>query len=179
MATGTGRARCITCEKEKRAVKCEGCSQFFCFDDLPHHRQQLSKQLDEIELNRDVFRQTLTEQTTDFKIHLLIKEIDKWEEDSIKQIQQTAKECRQLVLQHTTEHIDPIEIDLAKLTDDLRHIRQENDFNEIDLREFKQKLTQLEEKLNKPLNISIQQGSASLINKISVIVPSRKCVDYV
>jgi hypothetical protein len=179
MATATGRARCITCDKEKRTVKCEGCSQLFCFDHLPDHRQQFSAQLDEIEVNRDIFRQTLTEQTVDLKNHSLIKQIDRWEDDSIKQIQQTATQCRQLILQHSSDHIHQIEINLVNLTDELRLTRQENDFNEIDLRELKQKLTQLTEKLHKTSDISIQRGSGALVNKISVIAPSRKCVDYI
>jgi chromosome segregation ATPase len=178
MATATGKGRCVTCGKEKRAVRCEGCSQLFCFDHLPDHRQELSIQLDDIEVNRDLLRQTLTEQTTDPKKHSLIKQIDQWEDESIRKIQQTAKECRQLVLQHTTEHINQIEDNLTKLTDELRQTRQENDFNEIDLRELKQKLTQLTEELDKPSNVSIQQDSASPINKISVVVLSRKCLNY-
>ncbi len=145
MATTTGKGRCITCDKEKRVVICAGCSQLFCFDHLPDHRQELSHQLDDIEINRDIFRQTLTEQTIDSEKHPLIKHIDQWEDDSIEKIQQIAKECRQQIFQHTTEHIHQIEVNLAKLTDQIKRTRQENDFNEIDLCEFRQKITQLAE----------------------------------
>jgi hypothetical protein len=172
----TGKGRCITCDKEKSAVKCEGCSQIFCFDHLPNHRQELSVQLDQIELNRDLFRQTLNEQMNNSKKHSLIKEIDQWEEDSIKLIQQTANECRQVLRQHTNQHFNQIETNLTILTDQLRRTRQENDFNEIELNEFKQKLTQLAKQLDKPSNVSLQQGSASFINKISVVVASRKFI---
>jgi chromosome segregation ATPase len=177
MTTATGKGRCIICGKEKRAVRCEGCSQLFCFDHLPDHRQELSIQLDQIEVNRDLLRQTITEQTTNPKKHSLMKQIDQWEDDSIRKIQEIAKECRQLILQHTTKHIDQIEVNLAKLTDGLRQTRQENDFNEIDLQELKQKLTQLAEELDKPSNVSIEHDSASLVNKISVVVSSRKCIN--
>jgi hypothetical protein len=90
--------------------------------------------------------------------------------DSIRTIQQTANEFRQLVLQYSTEHIQPIEINLNKLTDDIRQIRNGNDFNEIDLQQLKQKLTKLIEEFDKPLNISIQRNSSQFINKISVVV---------
>jgi hypothetical protein len=174
MATGTDRGRCISCGKERRTVICSGCSQLFCFDHLPDHRQELSAQLDDIEVHRDIFRQTLTEQTTNPNQHSLIKQIDQWEEDSIRKIQQTAKECRKKILQHSSEHITNIEVNLTKLTDQLRQARQENDFNEIDLREFRQKLTKLSEELEKPKNISIQQNSSSLVDKICVVTSSRK-----
>ena len=44
---------------------------------------------------------------------------------------------------------------------------------------FKQKLTQLTKELDKPSNISIQQDSTSFINKISVVVSSRKFVYHI
>jgi hypothetical protein len=65
---------------------------------------------------------------------------------------------------------------LRKLTEELKQIRQEDDFNEIHLNQFKQKLNELEEQLNKPANISIsQKNSSGFINKIVVLVSSSKC----
>ncbi|CAF1343063.1 unnamed protein product, partial [Adineta ricciae] len=156
------KSRCITCDKEKRAVRCEGCLQLFCYDHLTDHRQELNKQLDHIELHRDRFRQTLNEQANHPQIHVLIKQIEQWEEESIKTIQQTATECRQLIIQHTTKNIQQIETSLAKLSDQLRKIRQENDFNEIDLNQFNQKLKHLSDELNKPSSMAIQQEATPL-----------------
>jgi hypothetical protein len=170
MAAATGKSECVTCGKEKSAVRCEGCFKIFCRTHYTDHCQGLSVQLDEIQVRHDLFRQTLTEQTTDPHKHPFMKQIDEWEKDSIKIIQQTADECRQLLVQHTTKHINQMEVNLAKLTDQLKQIRQENDFNEIDLRHLKENLTQLTEELDKPANISIQQDFGSFINKMSVVV---------
>ena len=174
MASGTSKAYCVKCRKERATLKCAGCSQDFCFDHLTDHRQDLGSQLDDIEMNRDLFRQTLNEHMNDPKKHLLIKQIDQWEEDSIYKIRQTAEHCRQLVLQHTNEHLNEIEINLNKLTNQLRETRKENDFNEIELNQFKQKLEELAQELNKPRNISIQHDCSLFINQISVVMPSRK-----
>ena len=57
----------------------------------------------------------------------------------------------------------------------LKQIRQDNDFNEIILNQLKQKLKQLEEEFNKSSFISIQQDSSPFINKISVIISSGEC----
>jgi len=179
MSTASNRARCVKCEKEKATLKCSGCSEDFCYSHITDHRQELNQQLDEIEVNRDLFRQTFTEQKTNPKNHSLIKQINKWEEDSIEKIQKTAEHCRQLVIQHLTEHTNQIEINLAKLTDELKQTRQDNDFDEIDLRRLKQKLTELAEELEKPSNISIQQNSTSLVNKMCVVASSRKCINYI
>ncbi len=63
MATPSyGKAQCATCQKEKVAYKCEGCSQNFCVNHLADHHQLIAKQLDEIEDERNAFRQILTEQ---------------------------------------------------------------------------------------------------------------------
>jgi hypothetical protein len=179
MATPTAKGLCVICSKEKRGVKCEGCSQMFCFEHLPVHLQQLSAELDEIEMNRDIFRQTLNEQTNDPKNYSLIKQIDRWEEESIKRIQKTAKECRQLLSQQATQHIHRIEVNLTELTTQMRKIRKENDFNEIDLSQFKQKLAKLRKELDQPSNVSIQQDSTSLIKNISVALSSRKFVYHI
>ena len=94
MATSTNRTRCITCGKEKVAYKCEGCSQNFCFNHLADHHQALGKQLDEVEDRRNLFREILTEQKMNPQKHSLIQQINKWERDSIKKIEQTAQIAR-------------------------------------------------------------------------------------
>jgi ABC-type transporter Mla subunit MlaD len=133
MATAAGRSRCVTCDKDKATLRCGGCLQEFCYKHIADHRQELNKQLDEVEVNRDLFRQTLTEQTTDPQKNTLIQQINEWERDSITKIRQTAEEARETLLKHTTGHIRKVEIDLNKLTEQLRQNREEDDFFETDL----------------------------------------------
>ena len=172
MATAIGKVQCVKCGKPRSTLKCAGCSQDFCFNHLAEHRQELTTELDHIENDRNLFRQTLTEQTNNPNNNALIKQITEWERTSINKIQQTANQCRQVVIDHLSGNIHRIEVDLNKLTDQLREIRQEDDFNETDLQRLKQELTKLAETLNKPSNIVIKHGSASYINEISVVVTS-------
>jgi hypothetical protein len=174
MANTNLRAHCVKCGKQRVVAICAGCSEEFCYNHFADHHQELSKQFDEIEFNRNLFRQTLTEQTNDLKEHSLIKQINKWEEDSIINIQERAKECRQILSQHVTKHIDQIEVRFAKLTDQLREIREENDFNEIDLSQFNKTLNLLGEELDKQPNILIERDFGSFVNKISTVVSSGK-----
>jgi hypothetical protein len=176
MATRSTKAHCVKCGKERSTSKCAGCSQDFCYNHFIHHHQELSEQLDQIEMNHDLFRQKLNEQTINPKQHSLIKQIDLWEKDSIKIIEQTAKQCRDLLLEHTTKSINRIEVNLTKLTNEMREIRKENDFNEVDLNELKYKLTQLAKELDEPAYVSVEQESTSLIKKISIVASSRKFV---
>jgi hypothetical protein len=61
-AATPSRSRCVTCGKDNKVTL---CLQEFCYNHLTEHRQELSKQLNEIEVARDLFRQTLTQQTAE------------------------------------------------------------------------------------------------------------------
>jgi hypothetical protein len=45
-----------------RCTKCGGCLKDFCYNHLLEHRQELNKQLDEIEINCDLIRQSINQQ---------------------------------------------------------------------------------------------------------------------
>ncbi len=173
MATAAGKTRCVICDKKKATFKCGGCLQEFCFKHVKGHRQELNNQLDEIEVNRDIFRQSLTQQIEQPNNHILIQQIDEWERNSIKNIQQTAEETRQILLNNINEYSHQIIIKLNELTNQLRQTRQENDFNEIAVRHFDEELKLLTKELTKPSHISIQENSQPFIKKISVEVSGK------
>ena len=83
MATTTGKTHCVSCGKEKVAYKCEGCLQTFCLNHLADHHRELGLRLDDVEHQRNIFRQKLTEQTNDAHGQMLMQEINQWEIDSI------------------------------------------------------------------------------------------------
>lgn len=168
MAAASGRNQCFTCRKERTAYKCEGCSKFFCFNHLHEHRQQLSKELDEIVINCDLTRQTILEQKNEPQKHPLIREINQWEENAIQKIRQTAEEARRSILKGATMYHKQIEEKLNRLTDELRINRQEDDLTETDLLKWQGELAQLTEKLTKPSNVNVRYSSTPLISDIVV-----------
>ena len=178
MATVAGRNRCVKCGKDKATLRCGGCLQEFCFNHSTDHRQELSKQLDEIEVSRDLFRQTLTEQTADRQKHALIQQIDEWERHSIRTIQQTAEETRKKLLKHVAEKTVEIESELDTLTKQLQQSREENDFFETDLKDWSEDLTRLTKELAKPSNISVRQDTTALIYKINVDITSGESTTF-
>lgn len=168
MATINGKARCTTCGKEKSTVRCDGCSHPFCYNHLENHRQELSKQLDDIEVSRDLFQQILLEQIATPQTHILIKQIDEWEHDAIDKIRRTADDARRLLLKYTAKHCITMDMNLEKLSNQLRKGRQENDFFETDLRQWDEQLKQLGEELKNPPHIQVIHESIPLVNKVSV-----------
>ena len=155
-------------DKEKATFRCAGCLREFCHKHLGDHRQELHKQLDEIEVDRDVFRQSLTEQMEQPNNHIMIQQIDKWERSSIKKIRQTAEETRQILLKNSGTYRQQLETKLDRLTNQLRESREEDDFNEINLRQFGEELKRLTYELTKPANISIREDATPFISKILV-----------
>jgi chromosome condensin MukBEF ATPase and DNA-binding subunit MukB len=176
MATANNKTRCVVCSKERATLRCAGCLQEFCFTHLADHRQELNKQLEEIEVNRDLFRQSLTQQIEQPNNHQLIQQINQWEQKSFEIIRQKAEEVRQVILKSTNESTQQLEIKLNTLTQQLRDSRQENDFNEINLHQFQQELERLTNQLSKSSNVSIREDATSFISKISV---SRNDVNFV
>ena len=176
-ASNSGKVQCMKCHKTKnRNFSCEGCSKIYCHECLSIHLQDLSKQLNEIEIERDQFRQTLNDQVKNPEKHALLEKITRWEKESKQKIEATAQECRQRLLQETNKHFGHLESELSRLTKEIKELRAENDFHEKHLEHFQKELTQLKEALDKPANISVKEESGIFIKKISVVaVTPRKC----
>ncbi|CAF1237822.1 unnamed protein product [Adineta steineri] len=65
--------------------------------------------------------------------------------------------------------INDIEMKLTDISKQIQQLQKENDFNEINLNYLTNQLTKITEELNDPPNISIEHGSYSFINEISII----------
>ena len=175
-ATETSRNYCFICEKEKSTYTCDGCSKRFCKQHIKDHENKLELELNQIENERNIFRQTLSEEIKQSNEHDLIQQINQWEQLSMNKIQQTAEENRQLILKQMNEHFENIEIGLTLLTNQIKEIRRESDFNELNLIDLRNKLERLQKKLINPSNISVRGGnsSSSFINNIYVDIEHRK-----
>jgi hypothetical protein len=170
MATANIKTFCSSCGKENGRVTCEGCSKLFCFNDFNIHRQELGTQLDQIEVDRDLFRQMLTENISKPQNQALMKQIDQWENESINKIRQAAEEARQILIKHSAELNMKLEEKLEMLTNELKQSRQENDFFEPKLNQWKEELAQMNHDLTKPSNITIRNDSTPLVTKIVVYI---------
>ncbi|CAF1311589.1 unnamed protein product [Adineta steineri] len=169
MATANNKTQCFVCNTEKNTYNCKGCSNEFCFPHLTEHRQIVDKQLDEIINNHGQFQQTILQQKQNSHNSSLIEQINEWEIDSTHQIQKTAEECRKTLIKLTQTLIDDVEKKFIKLSQKLKEIREEDEFNEIDLNNFQLKLTQITEEFLQSSNISIKDDSQEFIKKISII----------
>ena len=169
--TTTGKISCAACGKEKVSYKCGGCSLDFCYNHLGEHRQLLIRQLDQIEDERNLLHQTMLEQTANSDRQPLMQEVDQWEQESIRRIQQTAAETRQMLSEQNAGHFREVQMKLTKLTEELRQTRAEEDVNEIHLNRLGRQLKELEEQMKKQSTVVIQrENSSAFINRISVVI---------
>lgn len=95
---------------------------FFCFNHLEEHRETIKRKFNKIEDNYNLFRHTFNNEKDNLDQCLLIKQIDKWKENSINKIIQKAEECKQRVIKYQNKHFIEIENKLNKLTNELNEI---------------------------------------------------------
>ena len=71
-----------------------------------------------------------------------------------------------------------IERKLKELTKEMTKLRKENDFDDINLKELKKKLKELQKQFNQPENMIIKEDtlSTSFISKISIFISSCKFI---
>lgn len=163
MATSTGKAICIKCEKERSAVCCRGCSQDFSSNQLCEHRETFRQLFTDNKYDYDLFQQIIIEQKQDINKRSLIQQVDQWENDGINKIKQKAKETRDLVITLTNKSINEIKCKFERLSNQLNEFRQENDLNESSVNRLKIELIKLKEELHNPSNVSIIEKSTSFL----------------
>ena len=167
------KSLCSICEKHTRTFSCKGCSKEFCRNDLAQHFDTLDKQLDQVtNEHNDIVQKIAIHKSTPDKSPLLDK-INEWEQNSIEKIRHIAREYRNELVKTAKRSIDQVENQLEDLGKQIKRIRQENDFNEIDLKEYQENLKQLDEKFENPANTLIRR-STSLLDRIPLSLSFHK-----
>jgi hypothetical protein len=118
----------------------------------------------------DHLQNTFNQQPTEPDSHPFVKAIDEWEKVSIVKIQQKAKALR-LELNHlTTLHKDELAKRLRHLSEQLNDSRENDNFIELDLQQWKTTLKDLKVMLDPSSTFSFEEHANSpLLQNISVV----------
>lgn len=173
---------CSICAKPISILTCRGCQKDFCMRHTLQHRQELSRQFDELLFNHNQCRQDLIEQMGEkLNHHPLIKQIDQWEQQSIDKIHQTANEIRQQLKITISKYTKNLSIILTDLTQELNQAHKNYAYLETDLNEWISKLDKLKENLLKPEIIKIEQEEniISLIKKPFITIYSTEIIEQI
>lgn len=155
MEASNKKRSCVKCPKGPGQVSCGGCEQWFCVKHLLEHRQEVSRQMDNLTHEHDQFKESLITKNNDQE-HPLILRIDRWEEKSINRIKQVADEVRHRLKKTLDESKNNIAKSLLEITAQLREQRQTDAFTEIDLAKWMSQLNKLRQQLNNPSKIEIK-----------------------
>jgi hypothetical protein len=134
---------CTICGRVVGPFTCRGCQKDFCTRHVVEHRQMLNKQMDELTLIHERFRQNIMKQSTEIHQYSLMKQIDEWEKQSINKIQLVARNTRQQLQKLISQHKSKLNEVLAKIAHDLRKAREDGNFFETDVKEWTEKLNKL------------------------------------
>lgn len=170
----TMKTICVTCNKEMRTYLCDGCSQRYCRKHLDEHHNDLERQFDQLETHHDELRAMIIQQKQDRREHSIMKEIERWEIDSIEKIKQTAEQCRERLIKYIDSFCLKTEKKLSVLASDMKERRHENEFNDLDLDQLKQKLHEIEAEFVQPMDLIIEKQPTSFISFISLRTPLGK-----
>ncbi|CAF3321292.1 unnamed protein product [Rotaria socialis] len=176
MTTNLDKPLCRICNKARGVFKCDGCSDYFCFQHTGNHRQHVIKQLDHVEEIHNLVQESLAQQSAEPRQDVqalqdeLMKKIDMWEHDSIAKIKKVAEETRNKLIQHTTGYLAHKKLELDKLTNELCLARQNIDFIESDVREWTNKLNKMKAEITNPVKIAVREAGVPLVTKMHIDV---------
>ena len=165
---------CVICSKERGVFRCDGCGQQFCSQDTNRHREELTKQLDELKATSRLVQELITRSDADSlpSTHdvqgSLLTQVNEWERTSIEQIRRVADATRKEVLTHTTGRAAHVQGQLDELDGELHRARLTNNFLEMDLRVWKDTLDSFKKKLTIAPNVMLQDDATALITRIRV-----------
>ena len=103
--------------------------------------------MDRIGEQHDVIRRDFSKDTSE---HPLFSRIDEWEKETIVKIQVSAEAARADLREVLDRRRDEMKSSIDRLTNELQQSQEANDYTEVDLDRWKQKLNHLEQLLNSP-----------------------------
>ncbi|CAM4832467.1 unnamed protein product [Rotaria magnacalcarata] len=148
---------CFLCrqsnKKQRSSIMCTGCSQRFCQPHHKEHRESINKDFNCLIEEHDILRQRLFNETDDKNSTKsgLLKRIETWEKDMIKNIQATAATAKTRVIQMINEEKDQLKKTFTSAANELKTNQTGNDYVETDVQEWRQQLNDCQQKFEKHL----------------------------
>ena len=140
---------CTQCACLPSAASCDGCQRRFCYTCFNGHHDELARDLDDIVNCRNEIVETM-------RIHMpndvtgqsaCFEEINQWESGMYNQIDRVASKARELIRHHLSEARRNAQMELDRLSEELKEKQMTGGYMENDLNRMRQQLTKLAEKV--------------------------------
>ena len=92
----------------------------------------------------------------------------------MKTIEQTAQRCREKVMEGNNDLFAEMHEKLRQLTEQIRQLDEDNDFNECDLTRLNNTLLAIRRQWTGPSAICVQHHSQEFVRKIDVVSATRR-----
>lgn len=157
---------CSICDEKNAFFICQSCQREFCEDHINDHDQIPMKQFEDLLVDHQQLEEILHRYLHQPCEHPLMQQIDRWERQSIRQIQELAEENRQKLRRILPDHLMKIEHSRKILIDQLHHDQISS------LRSNKEKLEKLKTNLLTPSTIRLQRedDDPTFIPKLGLFV---------
>ena len=163
--SATGKKQCVTCSKSGGIMICDGCQKSFCGKHSIEHRQELTNQLDGIMQEHDLLQQEFNQLSVD---NSLLKQINKWEKESITKIQVAAEAARADLREIIEKSKQQLSKSCHDIASNLRSSREADDFSENDLDQWIKQLKELKLEIISPSLIKLIEDEQSKIRLITI-----------
>ena len=161
----TSKKRCVTCEKNGGILICDGCQQSFCGKHVMEHRDKLGVQLDCLVQEHDLMKLQVELMSTN---HVLFKQIDQWEKESIMKIQDAANHARENLRKILGQSKQRFSKRFDDIREDFQASRVADDYSENDLTQWTNDLKTLKKEIESPDEIEIFKNKGKAIDLIEI-----------
>jgi hypothetical protein len=153
------------------SLECIGCKKSFCNEHIMDHRRSFDKEMDDIMNKLNQIKKDLDPQTNKADHLTLEKEIKKWKNDSIAKIKKQANELQDKLRQSFDAPKTDMLSRIQKLSDELKKLRETNNFVEQDIDKWKKTLKDLETYVTWSAKVRVaRHDNDSLVGTLSVDV---------
>ncbi|CAF1454039.1 unnamed protein product [Adineta ricciae] len=131
---------------------------------LTKHLQSLNEDFNTIINDYDQFRDQINQNQL---VSSSMKQIDQWEKKSIELIQQTAQQYRNILIEKERKDLDKLRRKFDEITEKMKKVQKENEFNELDLNYFKDQLMEMKKQTENQMEMNSMENSQIFIEKLS------------
>ena len=158
--------RCTLCTNTETTnfFTCIGCSQIFCIEHINEHKKTLNEQLDKLINNNDQLQESYENCR-----YPSMRKIDEWEQESIIKIHQIADEIRKELMKKFEKSTNHFSNQWKNLSEEIKIIRNMNEFSEIDLEQLLNKVNKFKTSLLSLPTIGFQDDMIISKPTISII----------
>jgi hypothetical protein len=172
MASSSVKQPCIKCDQGFVTNMCIGCQKWFCNKHYNEHQEELTKEMDDITQKHDELHSHSTIESIDSVNPILVR-INKWEQESIDRIRAVANEARTKLKQSLDKIKEETKATLSQVANELKSSPESEDYIEIDLKRWMDRLGSLKQRLLNTTEIELygdthDDTDASMIRLIRI-----------